>query len=248
MGENNQTNANASVEQGNRRSDTTRGVMRWLMREVMGVLFVAATLFIPAGRLDWAMGWALVGIYAVWVAANALILIPTNPELLAKRAARKKEGARTWDMVILSIVGLATMAKYIIAGLDVRFGWTAQMRLALQIGALVIGALGYALGTWAMAANPFFLMVVRIQKDRGHAVATGGPYRYVRHPGYAGTIAFELATPIMLGSLWALVPGGLAVLLAVVRTALEDRTLHEELDGYRDYAGKVRYRLLPGVW
>ena len=211
----------------------------------MGVVFVAVTLFLPAGTLNWAMGWALVGIYAVWVAAMALVLIPKSPELLIERATRKK--GKTWDTVILSIVGLTTIAKYILAGLDVRFGWTAQMSLALQIAALVIVALGYALMTWAMAANPFFSKVVRIQEERGHAVATGGPYRYVRHPGYTGTIASELATPIMLGSLWALIPGGLAALLFVVRTALEDKTLLEELDGYKEYAQRVRYRLLPGV-
>lgn len=235
------------VEQVNRKSETTRGVMRWLIREVMGVLFVAVTLFIPAGRLDWVMGWALVGIYAVWTGANALILIPTNPELLAERAARKK-GTKTWDMVLLSIVGLSTMAKYIIAGLDVRYGWTAQMGLALQIAALVVAAMAYALGTWAMAANAFFLMVYCIQEDRGHVVVSGGPYQYVRHPGYAGVMAFELATPIMLGSLWALIPGGLSALLVLVRTALEDRALHKELPGYAEYARQTRYRLLPGIW
>ena len=119
---------------------------------------------------------------------------------------------------------------------------------AIQIAALVIAALGYALGTWSMAANAFFSTVVRVQEDRDHAVATAGPYHYVRHPGYAGSFAFELATPILLGSLWALVPGGLAALLLVIRTALEDRTLHNELDGYEAYAKRVRYRLLPGLW
>ena len=237
----------ASAKQRAGKPDQSRGVVRSLIREAMGVVFVAVTLFLPAGTLNWAMGWALVGLYAVWVAAMALILIPKSPELLIERATRKK-GDKTWDTVILSIVGLTTIAKYILAGFDVRLGWTAQMPLTLQIAALVIAALGYALVTWAMAANVFFSKVVRIQDDRGHAVATGGPYRYVRHPGYIGTIAFELATPIMLSSLWALIPGGLAALLFVVRTALEDRTLQEELDGYRDYAGQVRYRLLPGIW
>ena len=99
-----------------------------------------------------------------------------------------------------------------------------------------------------MAANAFFSMVVRIQEDRGHAVATGGPYRYVRHPGYVGMMLSLLGTPLLLGSLWALVPAGLATCLYVVRTALEDRTLQEELEGYKDYAGQVRRRLLPGVW
>jgi protein-S-isoprenylcysteine O-methyltransferase Ste14 len=236
-----------SAEQLERQSETTRGVTRWLVREVMGVLFVAVTLFIPAGRLDWVWGWALVGIYAVWVGANALILIPRSPELLVERATRRK-GTKTWDTAILSIIGLTTVAKHILAGLDIRFGWTGQMPPALHIVALVIAALGYALGTWAMATNAFFSTVVRIQEDRGHAVASGGPYRYVRHPAYAGIFAFELATPIMLGSWWALVPGGLAALLTLVRTALEDKTLQTELPGYAEYAQQTRYRLLPGVW
>jgi protein-S-isoprenylcysteine O-methyltransferase Ste14 len=240
-------NANASEVQPNEQSDTRRGIAKWLMREVMGVLIVAVTLFIPAGRLDWWQGWAVVGIYAVWSAANALISIPRNPELLIERASRKKDAA-TWDTMILSVIGLATLAKHIVAGLDVRWEWTAQMPLALQISALVIAALGYALGSWAMASNPFFSLVGRIQEDRGHAVATGGPYQVVRHPAYVGTAVFELATPILLGSLWALIPGGLIALLTIIRTALEDKMLHQELSGYAEYAQRVRYRLLPGIW
>jgi len=213
----------------------------------MGVLFVAATLFIPAGRWKWVWGWALVGIYAVWVSANALILIPRSPELLAERAQRKK-GIKDWDAVLMSIVGILTLCKHIVAGLDVRYGWTVGIPLWLQIVTLAIAVLGYALGTWAMAVNAFFSQIVRIQKDRGHAVVTGGPYQFVRHPGYVGTIAFELATPIMLGSLWALIAGVVAALLVVVRTALEDRTLRKELEGYTEYVQQTRYRLLPGVW
>jgi protein-S-isoprenylcysteine O-methyltransferase Ste14 len=239
--------SNMSVEPSDRNSETGRGVMRWLAREVMGVLFVAASLFIPAGRLDWVMGWALVGLYAMWTAANAILLIPGNPELLAERARRQK-GIKTWDALILSVIGLSTIAKHILAGLDVRFGWTARMSVALQIAALIIAALGYALVTWAMTANAFFSLANRIQEDRGHTVARGGPYQYVRHPGYVGALAFELATPIMLGSWWALIPGVLNALLIMVRTALEDKTLYSELPGYAEYAGQTRYRLLPGVW
>jgi protein-S-isoprenylcysteine O-methyltransferase Ste14 len=247
MNESTKVNDHPSTEQSGPASETARGVVKWLIRESIGVLFVAATLFIPAGRLDWAMGWALVGIYAAWVTASAVILIPRSPELLAERAARRK-GVRGWDTALLGVIGLATVAKYVIAGLDMRFGWTPPMPVWLQIAALVIAALGYALLTWSMAANAFFSTVVRIQDDRGHAVVSGGPYRFVRHPGYSGSLAFELATPIMLGSPWALIPGGLNALLIVIRTALEDRTLNEELDGYREYVGQVRYRLLPGVW
>lgn len=247
MGEKADIGLNVDGEAVDRELETRQGVRRWLRREVFGVLFVAAILFISAGRLDWMGGWGLVAIYAVWVAANALILIPRSPELLAERAKRQK-GVKSWDTVLLGIIGLSTMAKYILAGLDIRFGWTTQMPLSLQVAAFAIAGLGYALGTWAMAANVFFSTIVRIQEDRGHAVATGGPYQYVRHPGYTGVVVFELVTPILLGSMWALIPGGLNALLTIVRTALEDRTLHEELDGYRNYAGRVRYRLLPGVW
>lgn len=230
-----------------RTPEVSRGVARWLVREAMGVLLVAVLLFASAGRLDWGMGWALVGVYALWVAANALILIPRTPELLAERAARRP-AVKSWDTLLLSAIGLATLAKYILAGLDVRFGWTAPLPPALQVAALAVAALGYALGTWAMAANAFFSLQYRIQAERGHAVATRGPYRYVRHPGYLGTIAFELATPIALGSLWALIPGALAALLGLARTALEDRALHRELPGYTEYARQTRYRLLPGIW
>jgi protein-S-isoprenylcysteine O-methyltransferase Ste14 len=107
---------------------------------------------------------------------------------------------------------------------------------------------GLRFGRLATASNAFFSQIFRIQKERGHTVATGGPYRFVRHPGYVGTILFEIATPIMLGSWWALIPGGLSALLYLVRTALEDKALLDELDGYKEYAQKVRYRLLPGIW
>jgi protein-S-isoprenylcysteine O-methyltransferase Ste14 len=245
---NSRTSTKEPMEQGNTKNEIARGVRSWVRREIIGVAMVAVLLFLSAGRLDWVMGWAMVGIYALWVGANALLLIPRNPELLAERAKRQKEGMKTWDKMLLSVVGLATLVKYILAGLDVRYGWTAQMPLTIQVVALVVAALGYALGTWAMVTNAYFSMIVRIQEDRGHAVVSDGPYRYVRHPGYTGTTAFELVTPIMLGSLWALIPGVLVAVLTVVRTALEDRTLQEELDGYRDYAQQVRYRLLPGIW
>ncbi len=108
--------------------------------------------------------------------------------------------------------------------------------------------LGFAIFSWAMASNAFFSTVVRVLADRGHTVCSTGPYRFVRHPGYVGAIAQSFSAPLLLGSLWALIPAGLAALFLIVRTALEDRTLHAELDGYRGYAARVRYRLLPGVW
>jgi protein-S-isoprenylcysteine O-methyltransferase Ste14 len=237
-------NVSRLLKQSDRQPDVAAGVRRWWIQGIFGVLILAATLFIPAGRLDWAMGWALVVITAIWVIATGLV---SGPELLAERAERRK-GTKTWDMVVLGVAGLGAVARPIVAGLDVRYGWTAHMPLTLQIVALAVAVLGYALTVWAMAANAFFSKVVRIQDDRGHIVATGGPYQFVRHPGYVGEILFELTTPIMLGSWWALIPGGFAALFFVVRTALEDKTLHEELPGYAEYARRTRYRLLPGIW
>jgi protein-S-isoprenylcysteine O-methyltransferase Ste14 len=232
-------------------TETKRGVVRWLIREMIaGSVVVGLSLFLPARTVNWPMGWALVGVYLVWTTATATLLIPKSPDLLIERMAHRKD-VKKWDTILMSIVGLATLAKHIVAGFDFHKGWTAnvwQVPLALQIVTLVITALGYALGVWAMTANAYFSKIVRIQDDRGHTVATGGPYRYVRHPGYTGTVLFELTTPIMLGSLWALIPGGVAAILMIVRTALEDKTLQEELAGYKDYTEQTRYRLLPGVW
>lgn len=240
-------NANTSIKQPGHQPETTRTIVRFLVREAMGVLMLAAILFLSAGRLDWVWGWALVGITFLWATATALVSILRHPGLLAERLGPRK-GAKGWDAVVMGIVGLATIARCIVAGLDVRFGWTTGISLPFQIATLAVAMLGYALVVWATAANAFFSQIVRIQKERGHTVATGGPYRFLRHPGYVGTILFELSAPVMLGSWWALIPGGLTAMLFIVRTALEDKTLLEELGGYKEYAMRVRYRLLPGIW
>ena len=172
-----------------------------------------------------------------------------TPDLIAERGqALDKEDTEPWDKVLMPLGIIVAIVMLIIAGLDKRFEWSPNLPLLLNITAFVITALGYSLGTWATSVNRFFSAVVRIQRDRGHTVVSSGPYRLIRHPGYAGTVVTSLATPLLLGSLWALIPAALAVCLLIIRTALEDRTLQEELEGYHDYAARVRYRLLPGVW
>jgi len=235
--------------------DLSAKIRQWLISGYVGVAFTAAMLFIPAWRLDWVMGWVYVALWLLWHTATALVLIPTDPELIAERTGPKK-GIKDWDTMLISVVGLATLAQGVVAGLDVRFGWTRQLWpqvrpevvLVPQIVASVVATAGRALGVWAMAANSFFSKVVRIQRDRGQTVVTGGPYRTVRHPGYVGEIIFNLSAPVMLGSVWTCIPTTIVLVLYVVRTALEDRTLREELEGYAAYARSVRYRLLPGVW
>lgn len=240
-------NAQVHVEHPAHHAETSRRVMRWFVREIMGTVMMAAILFLSAGRVDWLAGWALVVITLAWIIGTALVVIPRNPELLAERVGPKK-GAKTWDTIIVSSVGVLMLVGYVVAGLDVRLGWSTGISLPAQLVALVVTVLGYALVVWATGANAYFSQIVRIQTERGHTVVTGGPYRLVRHPGYVGTILFSLATPLLFGSWWALIPGGISAVLFVVRTALEDRTLQNELPGYGDYARQVRYRLVPGLW
>lgn len=227
--------------------DVAKGVRRWLRGGIIGVAMVGVMLFASAGTPAWPMGWGIVAIYVLWQVTMGLILWPTHPELLAERAQRVRD-AESWDMALLSIAGIAQLAKYIVAGLDYRYGWSAGISMTAQILALVGCALSYALMNWAVASNAYFTKVVRVQRDRGHTVATGGPYCYVRHPGYVGTILFELLSPIALGSWWTLIAGMLGAAVMVVRTAKEDRLLQEQLDGYAAYARDVRYRLVPGLW
>jgi protein-S-isoprenylcysteine O-methyltransferase Ste14 len=223
------------------------GILKRFVQVAVIALLYAGLLFLSAGRLDWIAAWVYLAVYAIVIGINSLILIPRNPDLLAERAS-PKENVKGWDKQISALSGVASLGALVVAGLDLRFNWSTGLPLAVQLAGLIFLVLGYALFSWAMVSNAFFSTLVRIQDDRGHAVAAGGPYRYVRHPGYVGWILLSLATPLLLGSLWALGPGGLSAFLMMVRTALEDKTLLQELPGYTEYARQVRFRLLPGVW
>jgi protein-S-isoprenylcysteine O-methyltransferase Ste14 len=236
--------ANALVDQPNGKSDLTSRVRKRMLQVVIQTLLIAAILFIASGRLDWGWAWAYLGVGVGILVINSLVL---SPELIAERG-QVKEDTKDWDRVLAIFIIIPTLGTLIVAGLDERYGWSPQLDWAIQVVALVFFALAQGLFSWAMASNKFFSGTVRIQEERGHAVASGGPYRYVRHPGYVGYIASWFATSLTLGSLWALIPAGLVMCLMVVRTALEDKTLLEELDGYQDYAKQVRYRLLSGIW
>jgi len=234
------------------KSDITSRVNwgRLLIGIIIMLVLPAVILFGSSGRLNWGMAWVYIGMTTAFTVGSRIIMLRKNPDLIAERTKFSDKGdTKPWDKTLMPLVAiLGPMVLLIVAGLDMRFGWSPKLPLALQVAALVITALGYFLGVWATVVNKFFSAVVRIQRERGHAVVTSGPYQYVRHPGYAGAIVANFAMPLLLDSLWALVPAVLVNCLLIVRTALEDRTLQEELEGYRDYAGRVLYRLLPGVW
>ncbi len=238
-------NANLSDNQTAKTSGPADPLRTGLLRLGALVLTMGAILFLAAGRLNWVPAWAYLGVYA---SISAIILLTMDPDLRAERAARSIKATKTWDKVVSAVAAVSQLGMLVVAGLDVRNGWSAEVSPALQVAALVVMALSLLLGVWAIASNKYFSSIVRVQDDRGHTVATGGPYRYVRHPSYVGFVLCALATPLIFGSLWALIPAVVMAAAIVIRTALEDRTLQEELDGYKDYARRVRYRLLPGVW
>jgi protein-S-isoprenylcysteine O-methyltransferase Ste14 len=222
-------------------------VATWFLGQISSIAVVGVALFWSAGRVDWWAAWALIAVWLVWFAAEDFVILRFNPGLMAERLAPPKE-AKSWDRALVSIIRLVELARYILAGLDQRYGWTSGFPLAAQVVALVACFLCTALFFWAMASNLFFSQVVRLQTDRGHAVATAGPYRYVRHPSYVSMILFELALSTLLASWPAIIAGGLCAVLIILRTALEDRTLQAELAGYAEYSRRVRYRLVPGLW
>jgi protein-S-isoprenylcysteine O-methyltransferase Ste14 len=236
---------NISAEQQKGETGTSRSVFKGLLKIGIFIVVSTAIFFFCAGRLNLVMAWVYIVMVLVNTSITSLIM---NPELIAERSEIKKD-TKSWDILPAILIGrVSPLVILIIAGLDVRFGWSPQVPLALQIVALGITILGLLVTDWAVVSNKFFSGVVRIQKDRGHTVVSTGPYRYVRHPGYVGAILHNIATPLILSSLWALIPAGLVVCITIIRTAFEDRALQEELDGYKPYAKQVRYRMLPNLW
>ncbi|TKJ29510.1 MAG: isoprenylcysteine carboxyl methyltransferase [Chloroflexi bacterium B3_Chlor] len=235
------------MEPGTAKPDLTRGILKRGLQIGIQMLVTAAILFISSGRLDWWMAWVYLGIQVVGVGVNSFVLMRISPELIAERA-EVGAGTKGWDRILASLWGLMSLATLLIAGLDMRFGWSPEISPAVQVVALVLVVLGFSFSSWAMLSNAFFSGAVRIQEERGHTVCSSGPYRFVRHPGYAGWTLSGIALTLMLGSLWAVIPAVLAAIALVVRSAFEDKMLQEELDGYSDYAQRVRYRLVPGLW
>jgi protein-S-isoprenylcysteine O-methyltransferase Ste14 len=233
-----------SVEQPKGVPDTEAAVAKRILQVIGQFVFLFAVLLITSGHLDWPWLWVYV-IASICLLVINLRVIPR--ELIAERG-QPGENWKPWDKLLASLMILPTLSVPVVAGLDERFDWSPQVSTPVHVIGLIGFVLGQLLFTWSMASNPFFSTAVRLQMDRGQAVATGGPYRYVRHPGYVGYIVMTVGSALIFGSLWALIPAGVTAVLMIVRTALEDKTLREELAGYQSYAQQVRFRLLPGVW
>ena len=221
---------------------------RLIISTTASLLILVLCMFLPAGTWAWSRGWLFLIVVVVASVVSTMYLRRVNPDVIAGRVNRH-EGPRRWDLLLGLIGFLPTMlAIPIVAAFDDgRYHWSRLPWWGCALGYVLL-LTGMAGLTWAQAVNKFFEPSVRIQTDRGHRVIDTGPYAFIRHPGYALGFPFFLGIPLALGSLWGLIPATLMSAFLVVRTVLEDRTLRAELPGYREYAQRVRYRLVPGVW
>jgi protein-S-isoprenylcysteine O-methyltransferase Ste14 len=211
------------------------------------LMLFALVLLIPARTWRWAAAWVYIGLYLAFAIPVGLWLLRTNPALLAERLDWAKRAPKAWDRALMAGLIPMFVCLYVLSGLDFRFGWSEIPLAARAVSFVLIGAF-YALMYLVLRENAFLSRVVEVHPEAGHRVVSTGPYGVVRHPMYAGYIVWVLAGPLALGSLPALVPAGLIVAGVVTRTVLEDRSLRAELQGYAEYAARIRFRLLPGVF
>jgi len=231
-------------------SDQPGITLRAIIMFVLFALMLPMAMFLTAGTLKWTMAWVYLAIHVLFTIGSRVLAWRKNPGLLRERArSLDADDTKPWDRLLVVLVGLfVPLIFFLVAGLDFRNEASPELSLTVQVIALVIVVLGFLWGTWAFVVNAYFSAVVRIQEDRGQTVVQDGPYRYVRHPGYASSLITNLAVPVMLGTLWALLPAVVIIIVLIIRTSKEDRTLQEELPGYREYAQRTRYRLIPGIW
>ncbi|HPQ43932.1 MAG TPA: isoprenylcysteine carboxylmethyltransferase family protein [Syntrophales bacterium] len=234
----------------NQKAAQTASPRHWI-GVVVVYLSIPLVLLVCGGDFGWWQAW----VYSLLIVAagigGRILAERRHPGLMAERQNIEKiqQSAKAWDKVLAPLMALGLVFPLVIvAGLDHRRGWSPVFPLWLIVLGFILITLGYAFSSWALAENRFFSSVVRIQTDRGHVVCDSGPYRIVRHPGYAGNILPLLGIVLALDSVWTLIPATVALIITVIRTALEDQTLQEELPGYQEYTRRVHYRLIPGIY
>ena len=230
------------------KSDAAHALRRGFIAFVVFFFAMAALMFLAAGRLDWTPGWIFLIVYLASGIVAVAYLWRTNPEVLVARSQFHWRDQTPAHKLIFVLLIVLFMAIFPVAGLDNGRLDCSLVPPWLMLAGYLLVLIGHAGLTWALKANKFAEPSVSIQSDRGHHVIDTGPYAIVRHPFYAATLFLCLGTPLTLYSYWAFVPSGLAYVVLVVRTAMEDRLLQNDLIGYKDYAARVRYRLVPGVW
>ena len=223
-------------------------VRTFIMLSVFIVLAPSLPLIISR-RWDWWEAWVYAIISILGFIISRFLASRKNPDLLVERSEYlQHKNTQSWDKALSPISGVGGVLMVIIAGLDSLHGWSPEYSLSIKIFSIALFIAGYALGSYALIANKFFSGTVRLQVDRGHHVISSGPYGWIRHPGYASALLTYLVTPLLLDSFWIFIPVFLVSITLIIRTALEDRFLKENLDGYMEYSQRVRYRLIPWIW
>ena len=225
------------------------GALNWI-KLILTYLLMPLVLLIIGWDLAWWQGWLYSVMFLVIGLGSRVLAEKRHPGLMAERGKfGKDQNVKPWDKLLAPLMAISlSFPLFIVAGLDHHFGWSPKFSIWLNIIGFILITFGYAFASWALMENRFFSSVTRIQMDRGHVVCDSGPYRIVRHPGYAGNILALPGIVLALSSVWTIIPVIVALIITVIRTALEDKTLQEELEGYRDYMRHVRYRLIPGVF
>jgi protein-S-isoprenylcysteine O-methyltransferase Ste14 len=223
---------------------------KYWVGSIITYLLVPLVLLISGWDLGWWQGWFYSALIVVAGIVPRMWAEKRHPGLLAERSKfGKTQDVKSWDKVLSPLMAVSiSFPLFIVAGQDHHFGWSPVFPTWLNILGFILIVLGYTFAGWALTENRFFSTVVRIQTDRGHMVCDSGPYRIVRHPGYAGNILALPGIVLALGSVWTIIPVIVALIITVIRTALEDKTLQEELQWYRDYVRRVSYRFIPFVF
>jgi protein-S-isoprenylcysteine O-methyltransferase Ste14 len=213
------------------------------------IIILPLTPLLITWQWDWWEAWVYAAISIFGFIISRYLAGRRHPDLLVERGRfLHNPNPEPWDKTLSPLLAFGSGIIPLAAGLDMRFGPSAQFSFFIKVIAIILLLAGYALASYALIANRFFSGMVRIQTERGHHVINHGPYRWVRHPGYAGALISYLAVPFLLDSWWTLIPVLVTLTVMVTRTALEDRALQEKLEGYQAYAQKVPHRLFPGIW
>jgi protein-S-isoprenylcysteine O-methyltransferase Ste14 len=219
----------------------------YIIKQFLGSLIFFLVLFVSAGRVDYWQGLIYLILGLIMFILNYTAFKP-DPDLLAERS-NTVAGSKKWDKLILGLSFLTTLGMFITAGLDSgRFHWSPDYHWSLILAGIFLTATGQLLFIIAQKQNKFFSSIVRIQTERGHTVCDTGLYKIVRHPAYLGSIIQASGFPLITGSLWSIFPAIILIILHFFRTYFEDKTLKEELDGYKEYSDYTRYKIIPYLW
>ena len=221
---------------------------RYIVATFILLFFQALLLFISSGKIYILRFWIFIIVNLIYLIFATILLYKINPELINQRGSIKPD-TKLWDQFLMRAHNIVLIFILpIVVGLDVgRFQWSYLNYYYLVLGYLLY-IISNILVNWAMIVNPHFEATVRIQKDREHKVITSGPYKLIRHPGYLGGIVWAIGVPMILGSIYGFIPSLVGIIIFIIRTGLEDKTLLSELEGYAEYYKKVKYRLIPGIW